>query len=155
MIRFVANSVQIIYFPERFFPLPVSLKSTVDGLEFSEGMCGSLFQAIILAKYVDKLWQVLSLFAEGGQKREKHYSKRLMLEVWQIPLNYQGNKLSQKKAWWVRRWKWQWRARGRWRWRKWRTLHRGGVYWRRQSLWSYLRVATDMYMYIKKTISKS
>ena len=81
MIRFVADSVQIIYFPERFLPLPVPLKSMVDGLEFSEGMFGSLFQAIILAKYVDKLWQVLSRFAEGGQKREKHYSKTRILEV--------------------------------------------------------------------------
>ena len=47
------------------------LKSTVDGLEISERMFGSLFQAIVLVKY-----------AEGGQKMEKHYPKVHMLEVW-------------------------------------------------------------------------
>ena len=44
----------LTYFPERFLPPPVPLKCTVDGLEISEGIFGSLFQAICLRKYADK-----------------------------------------------------------------------------------------------------
>ena len=43
----------LTYFPERFLPPPMPLKSMVDGMEISEGKFGSLFQAISSAKYVD------------------------------------------------------------------------------------------------------
>ena len=44
----------LTYFPDRFLPPPIPLKSTVDGLEISEGKFGSLFQAICLAKHAEK-----------------------------------------------------------------------------------------------------
>ena len=40
----------ITYFPERFLPPIVPLKSTVDGLRISEGKFGSLFQAIFFSE---------------------------------------------------------------------------------------------------------
>ena len=44
----------LTYFPQRFLPPPVSLKSTIDSLEVSERKFGSLFQAIVLSKYANR-----------------------------------------------------------------------------------------------------
>ena len=63
MIRVVANSVGITLPPP-----PMPLKATVDGLEISVGMFGSLFQAIFLLKYVDKCF---NKFCPSLQKMEK------------------------------------------------------------------------------------
>ena len=58
----------LTYFPERFLPPPVPLKSTIDGLEISEGKFGWLFQAIFLAKYAEK-W--FGKFCPSLQKVDK------------------------------------------------------------------------------------
>ena len=59
----------LTYFPERFLPPPVPLKSTVDGLEMSEGKFGSLFLAIFLGKYADKCFDK---FCPSLQKVDKN-----------------------------------------------------------------------------------
>ena len=61
----------LTYFPERFFLPPVPLNSTVDGLEISEGIFGSLFQAIFLAKYADKCFTKFCPFLQKVDKKRK------------------------------------------------------------------------------------
>ena len=58
----------LTYFPEIFLPPPLPLKSTVDGLEISEGIFGSIFQAIFLAKHAEKCFDK---FCPSLQKTEK------------------------------------------------------------------------------------
>ena len=55
-------------FSWEIFPAPVPWKSTVDGSKISEGKFGSLFQAIFLAKYVDKCFDK---FCPSRQKVDK------------------------------------------------------------------------------------
>ena len=56
------------FFPNRFLPPPVPLKSTIDGLSIAEGKFGSLFQAIFLAKHANKCFDK---FCPSLQKRDK------------------------------------------------------------------------------------
>ena len=58
----------LTYFPEIFLLPPLPLKSTVDGLEISEGIFGSIFQAIFLAKHADKCFDK---FCPSLQKTDK------------------------------------------------------------------------------------
>ena len=61
----------LTYFPERFLPPPVPLKSSIDRLEISETKFRSLFQAIILAKYSDKCFDKIRPSLQKVNKKGK------------------------------------------------------------------------------------
>ena len=64
-------------------PAPVPWKSTVDGSKISEVKFGSLFQAIFLAKYVDKCFDKFCPYRQKVDKKKKqHYPKTYMSDGW-------------------------------------------------------------------------
>ena len=89
----------LTYFPQRFFPPPVPLKSTTDGVEVSEGRFGYPFQAIVLSKYANRCFnKFCPSLQKVDKKRQDHYRKTHLLEVQKIPFHHEGDDCSQKSV---------------------------------------------------------